>query len=146
MSIKENETLVRNFFEGTNKICGDIEKLSTIGDNYVAPGFVAHYSTGDMNRDQYFKYSAGTCSAIPDLLQTVEDIIAQGDKVVVRISLQGTHKGNFGGIPATGKKVKIHGAFIFRISQNKITEVWAFPDEMGILRQLGIIPEVISRK
>jgi predicted ester cyclase len=146
MSIKENEALVRNYFNDTNKYNGDIEKLRGIWDSYFAPGFVAHYSTGDMDREQYFKYGAGTSSAFPDLIQTVEDIISQVDKVAVRISLQGTHKGNFGGIPATGRKGKIQAALIFKIAQGKFIEVWAFPYEMGLLRQLGIIPEVLSRK
>jgi predicted ester cyclase len=65
--------------------------------------------------------------------------------VAARITLRGTHKGNFSGVPATSREANIQAALICRISQNKIAEVWAYPNELGLLRQLGVIPCGISR-
>ena len=76
--------------------------------------------------------------AFPDLTLTVEDIIAEGDKVVVRFIGRGTHKGDLGGIPATGAKTEAGAIEIFHIVDGKIVEVWEISDRLGILQQLGM--------
>jgi steroid delta-isomerase-like uncharacterized protein len=146
MSVKENETLVRNYFKDFNSLKGDSTKfIDTISKKYFAVDIIAHYSSGDLNLEQYSKYGMSLVIAFPDLQQNVEDILAQGDRVAARITLRGTHKGAFSGVPATGREADIQAALICRISQNKIAEVWAFPNELGLLRQLGVIPTGISR-
>lgn len=78
-------------------------------------------------------------SAFPDLTFTIEDHIAEGDRVVTRWSAVGTHKGDFQGIPATGKRVQISGTDIDRIENGKIAECWMSMDELGLLQQLGVV-------
>jgi predicted ester cyclase len=75
--------------------------------------------------------------AFPDRTDTVEEIIADGDMVGLLFKLAGTHKGNFFGIAPTGKRIDIHEAGIFRLSDGKIVDAWFMADEVGLLRQLG---------
>ena len=78
--------------------------------------------------------------AFPDLHFSVENIIAEGDKVVARYTMSGTHKGELMGIPATGKTIAITGIDILRIAEDKIIEHWGISDELGMMQQLGVIP------
>lgn len=75
--------------------------------------------------------------AIPDRVDVIEDIIADGDQVGLLFRITGTHLGNFYGIPPTGKKIDIYEAAIFRLADGKITEAWFMADEAGLLKQLG---------
>lgn len=76
-------------------------------------------------------------TAFPDLRLTVEDVIAEGDKVAAHWTLRGTHQGSFMGIPATGKTASTTGITIYRLAQGKITEYWGSFDALGLMRQLG---------
>ena len=81
-------------------------------------------------------------SAFPDMQATVEDVVAEGDKVVTRVTLRGTHQGEveeFG--PPTGKQVEIEGITIHRIEDGKIVEEWERYDNLGVMQQLGLAPE-----
>ena len=79
-------------------------------------------------------------SAFPDLSVQVEDIIAEGDKVVMRATTSGTHQGEFMGIAATGKKVSFGEIHVIRIAGGKMVEHWGIEDQMGMMQQLGVIP------
>ena len=79
-------------------------------------------------------------AAIPDLEITVEDIIAEGDKVFDRVSWRGTHQGELMGIPPTGKQVTVTEMHICRIVGGKVAERWSQWDALGMLQQLGAIP------
>ena len=79
-------------------------------------------------------------SAFPDLQQTIEDQIAEGEKVATRLTGRGTHQGELMGIPPTGNRVEAPGIVINRISGGKIAESWANYDAMGMMQQLGVIP------
>jgi len=79
-------------------------------------------------------------TAFPDLHGTIEDLIAEGDKVVDRMTCEGTHQGMFMGAPPTGKRVKWSFIDINRIVDGKIVEHWAEVDTMGIMQQLGLVP------
>jgi len=79
-------------------------------------------------------------NAFPDIHFTVEDQIAEGDKAVIRWTARGTHKGEFQGIPPTGKQVVVTGIGIFRVANGKLVEGWTNADLLGILQQLGAIP------
>lgn len=76
-------------------------------------------------------------AAFPDMSSTEEDIIAEGDKVVVRRTLRGTHKGDFMGIPASGKPINVSGVWLAHLTGGKIKEQWVYFDVMGMLRQIG---------
>ncbi len=78
--------------------------------------------------------------AFPDLHIQIEDLIAEGDKVVARLTYQGTHLGDFMGIPPSGKKLSESGIAIDALKDGKIVEHWVVRDDLGLLQQLGVIP------
>ena len=80
---------------------------------------------------------ASVFSAIPDLHVSEQEIIAQGDNVVVRVVVEGTHKGNLLGIPATGKHLRWDGVDLYRLSNGKVTDDWAGDDWLAIMIQTG---------
>jgi predicted ester cyclase len=79
-------------------------------------------------------------TAFPDLHLTIEDLIAEGDKVVDRQTARGTHQGTFMGIPPTGKQITVTAMNISRIVGGKIVEHWVELDTLGMLQQLGVVP------
>ena len=79
-------------------------------------------------------------AAFPDLHVTMEDMIAEGDRVVVRWTASGTHKGDLMGIAPTGRRVTVTGIAIDRIAGGKTVEHWEVFDQMGLMQQLGVIP------
>ena len=79
-------------------------------------------------------------TAFPDGNTSIEDVIAEEDRVVARITFNGTHEAEIEGIPATGKKVSMPGITIFRLDNGKIVEGWVANDHLGMMQQLGAIP------
>ena len=77
--------------------------------------------------------------AYPDLHVTVEDLIAEGDKVVTRNSVTGTHQGEYMGLPPTGRSVAYNEIFVFRFADGRIAETWGVVDVLSQMRQLGAI-------
>jgi steroid delta-isomerase-like uncharacterized protein len=80
-------------------------------------------------------------TAFPDLQQSIEDQFAEGEKVATRLTGRGTHQGDLMGIAPTGNRVEAPGIVINRISGGKIAESWANYDAMGMMQQLGVIPQ-----
>jgi predicted ester cyclase len=76
----------------------------------------------------------------PDLEWRIDDLIAEGDKVVARTTMRGTQLGPFFGIPPTGKRVEMTGVHIMRVADGKIIEHWGSNDDLGLMHQLGAIP------
>jgi steroid delta-isomerase-like uncharacterized protein len=139
MSTEENKALMRHFYEEVfNK-----RNLAAI-DDFIAPNFVNHSASqlgmtgGDLEHVKQF-VSLGL-QAFPDLHYTVEDLIAEGDQVVARLTISGTQQGAFLGIPATGKHTTISDIEIFRITNGKAVENWVQADILGWLQQLGALP------
>jgi predicted ester cyclase len=81
-------------------------------------------------------------TAFPDGHAALEDLIAEGDKVVWRYTFRGTHQGEFMGVPATGKVVTYTGIIISRIAGGKFVEDWESFDALGLMQQLGAIPQI----
>ena len=79
-------------------------------------------------------------AAFPDLQITNEEILADGDRAVLRWSAQGTHEGELAGIPATGKRVRMTGIDILRIAEGKVVERWGEYSSLELMQQLGVIP------
>jgi steroid delta-isomerase-like uncharacterized protein len=79
-------------------------------------------------------------AAFPDLHITLEDVIGEGDKVATRGYFTGTHQGEFNGIPATGKQVKVSYIDLWRVENGKAVENWVQMDMIGLMQQLGVIP------
>ncbi|MBM3811106.1 MAG: ester cyclase [Acidimicrobiia bacterium] len=84
--------------------------------------------------------ASGYFTAFPDLTFTIEDIIDAGDKVIVRYTGSGTHKGPLAGVAPTNKRVSAGGITILRFQGDKVAESWAYWDALGLMRQLGAVP------
>ena len=80
-------------------------------------------------------------AAFPDLRFEINDLIAEGDKVAAYVTMRGTHLGEFMGVPATGKSVEYDIIDIIRLQDGMCTEHWGVDDQLGLLKQLGVIPE-----
>ncbi len=134
---EENKAIVRRDFEEVwNQ--GNLVVADEIFDaNYVAHGLGVELPPGPEGFKQFVSVYR---SAFPDLHFTIEDQIAEGDRVVVRWTTRGTHKGELMGIPATGKPVVVTGIDIFHISSGKVVESWTNWDALGMMQQLGVIP------
>jgi len=114
-------------------------------DENVAPDFVRHDLGGrpDIVGPEGVKLFVGVLrAAFPDIQMTVEDVIGEGDKVVVRYTARGTHSGVFQGIAPTGRKVTWAGINIYRVEGGKAVETWQLADALGLMQQLGVVPRV----
>lgn len=93
--------------------------------------------------DAYRRYVLELHEAFPDIHFEIDDQIAEGDEVVTRWTMTGTHEGDLMGIPPTGRQVIVEGITISRLSRNRIAESWTEWDCIGLLHQIGVIPEVV---
>ena len=112
-------------------------------EEIYAPGYVGHDPSNpeDVRGPEAAKQAAADYRrAFPDLRVTVEDLIAEGDKVVARLRFRGTHLGDLEGIAPTGRRVDCTGIVVSRMEGGKIAEDWANFDDLGLMRQLGAIP------
>ena len=109
-------------------------------DALIAADYDGHSSTEFDGHDGAKQFVPVLRSAFPDFRFVIEDQLAEGDKVVTRWSLQGTHEGPFQGIPPTGRRMTMAGITIFRIAAGRIIEGWTNEDVLGMLQQIGAIP------
>jgi steroid delta-isomerase-like uncharacterized protein len=120
----------------------------SVADEVFAPNY-AHYdpSTPDFGRgpDSEKKRAALYRAAFPDLHLTIEDVIAEGETVMTRWSCRGTHKGDLNGIAPTGKQITISGLTVARVSNGKIVEGYVNWDALGLMQQLGVVPQLVNR-
>jgi steroid delta-isomerase-like uncharacterized protein len=137
MSLEENKALVRRFVEEVQSQ----HKLTAV-DEIMDPNMIEHYGqpTSLNSVEAFKKFFAGFIAAFPDVKAVIHNQVAEGDKVVTHKTFHGTHKGEFMGIPPTGKKVALELIDIFRIDRGKLIEHWAVADMMSIMQQLGAIP------
>lgn len=113
-------------------------------DQLFVPDYI-HHDPGlppelQSGRDAYKQLVTVFRTGFPDIKVTVEDMVAEEEKVVARWSWRGTNQGEFQGIPPTGKQVTGSGISIHRIAEGKIAEAWVNFDTLGMLQQLGVIP------
>jgi steroid delta-isomerase-like uncharacterized protein len=138
MSAEQNKTLVRRFVD-------EVQSGSNIDaiDELCSPEFVNHSAPPRVpsNREGVKQVTAMFRQAFPDSYFTVEDMIAEGDKVATRKTFHGTHQGEFMGIPPTGQQVSIRLIDIVRIVDGRVVEHWAMGDNLGMMQQLGVIPQ-----
>lgn len=137
MSVEENKALVRRHVEEAwNK--GNLSVL----DEIMAPNLVNHNAPPGItpDREGFKQIISMHRKAFSDLHVTVEDMVAEGDKVVNRWTVSGTHKGEYMGIAPTGKQVTLTGISIHRIEGGKIVEQWHEVDMLGLMQQLGVVP------
>ena len=137
MAAEENRTTIRRFLEELF----NQQDMSAI-DRYLAPEYVDHVVPPGVppTRDGFRQFIGMFFTALPDFHYTIEDVLANGDKVAVRLTAQGTQQGEFMGIPPTGKQATWGEMHIGRMQNGKIVEHWGQIDNMGMLQQLGVIP------
>jgi steroid delta-isomerase-like uncharacterized protein len=120
----------------------DAEVISSTIDAVVAPDAVIRtpVPSGATGAEALKVVFLTLHRGLPDLRVTVEDLIAEGDKVVSRNSVTGTHLGEYLGLQPTGKSISYNEIFIFRFADGRIAETWGVVDGLSQLRQLGAIP------
>jgi steroid delta-isomerase-like uncharacterized protein len=131
MSLEENKALVRRWIDVYNT-----HNLDSF-DEFVAPEYYDH--TNKVDKEGLRQLFIMGFTGFPDWHEVIDDIIAEGDKVWIRISYTGTHTGEFMGIAPTGKKVTMAGVDIYRIEKGKLVEYWHVSDQMNFNVQLGLI-------
>ena len=153
MSVEENKALLRAWFdppEGweklNNAIHGAEDPKVKIEEFYrkarlevFAPDFVYHDTRGDMDLESYIQFDTALWMGVPDMNISIKDIVGEEDRVMARFHLAGTHKGDFLGIPATGKELDMGGMLACRIVEGKFTELWVFTDRLGLMQRLGVV-------
>jgi len=142
MATEQDKALIRRFIEELFN-----QGNMSLADEILAPNFVENEQLppGIPNGREGVKVmSTMLRSAFPDFKATIEDILAEGDKVVIRMTWSGTHKGEFMGIPATGKSISIGVIDIIRIAGGKLVEHWGQMDSMGLMQQIGAIPAPVE--
>jgi steroid delta-isomerase-like uncharacterized protein len=141
---EHNKAVVRRLIEEVmNK-----GNLSSV-DEFFTPNYQHHDpSSPDFGRGPESEKQLVTLyrNAFPDLRLTIEDIIAEGDTVMVRWSSRGTHKGELNGIAPTGKQVNGSGITVARLANGKIAESYVSWDALGLMQQLGVVPELGKAK
>jgi steroid delta-isomerase-like uncharacterized protein len=121
----------------------------SVADELFTPNYAHHDpSTPDVGRGPESEKKRATLyrTAFPDLRLTIEDIIAEGETVMACWSCRGTHKGDLSGIAPTGKQVTISGVSIARFTGGKMAEGWVNWDALGLMQQLGVVPELAKAK
>ena len=133
MSAQENKRLIRHFFEGVNS--RDMTAFEVF-----APDALHHHPFPGTppGREGNKQGMLILFAAFPDWQTTIEDLIAEGDKVVVRMTQRGTHQGTFFGLVATGQQVSVAGIAIFRLRHGQIVEEWLLTDQFKAMQQLGV--------
>jgi steroid delta-isomerase-like uncharacterized protein len=135
MSTEQNKATVRRFHEEVwNK--GNAKAV----DEFVAANYLLHMPLPDQSIAGLKFFVSMIHQAFPDWHETVEDVIAEGDKVVLRGVIRGTQQGEYMGIPASGKSIVMKAIHIFRLENGKIAEDWGEADSLGMMQQLGVIP------
>lgn len=136
MSAEENKAIIRRWVDGLNR------KDFTIVDELISEDYVYHVPGGpEIKGPQGLKQMfTGTVAAFPDSKYTIDDIVAEGNIVALHMTLKATNKGDYLGIPATGKSITLQLAFFYRLSGGKIVEARQFMDSLTMFQQLGVSP------
>ena len=136
MTAEEN-TLIMERFTSEFLTTGD----AALAEEFVSPDIVLHFAGQQQRgRDTYLAVVAANADTFEDLVWTVEEMVADGDAVAVRYTMTGTHRGEFAGIPPTGKAVVAQSMAFYRLADGQIVEERAQLDMLGIIQQLGAAP------
>ena len=134
MSEEDNKAVIRRWIEAYNE--RDMQAQADI----LAPSYVAHFpgAPGPLDSEAWTQSIAAFTEAFPDLRLTVEEIVSEGDMVSARVAFEGTHRGEFQGLPPTGKKVAFSSMEFNRVVGGKVEEHWVEIDLLGLVQQLGV--------
>ena len=129
-----NKTVVKQYWEGKFN-----QRRPEILDEFQTQDVQYHSPSMQLNGIEEYKQAYNMyLSAFHDTQITIEELIAEGDKVMSRVSMHCTHKGAFEGIPPTGKELTLRAFTVFRLVDGKIAEEWELVDELGMMHQLGM--------
>jgi steroid delta-isomerase-like uncharacterized protein len=141
---ESNKAVVRRLIEEVwNK--GNLQ----VADELYSPSYAHHdASTPDVGRGPESEKKRATLyrNAMPDFNLKIEELFADGETVTARWSCRGTHKGDLNGIAPTGKQIAITGISIVRFAGGKMVEGWVSWDALGLMQQLGVVPELAKAK
>jgi steroid delta-isomerase-like uncharacterized protein len=137
MSVEENKRIAQSFYDDVFN-AGKLEKL----DELLADDFVEHEVFPGLRPDregvkQFFQL---TRSAFPDVRVTAEFMVGEGDLVATHAKFEGTHQGEFAGIPATGKRISVELIDIVKFRDGRAIEHWGITDQLSMMQQLGVVP------
>jgi steroid delta-isomerase-like uncharacterized protein len=136
MSTDENKAVVRRFIDETF-VKGNPESV----DDLVSASFVPHtWPSVQPGRESLKQTVARMASGLSDVAFDIQDMIAEGDRVAVRVTARATHEGDFMGMPAAGKRYEIAEIHIFRLENGLIAEHWHVADMLGMMKQIGAMP------
>ncbi|MEM4290433.1 MAG: ester cyclase [Nitrososphaerota archaeon] len=142
MTAEQNKTVVRKIIEEVNRDHSD-SNIDNILSKFYSGEFVYH-GTGageTLDRNGIKEFLSIYFAAFPDMNLEIQDLVAEGDKVVYRMTAKGTHKGDLIGIPATGRTFSVRTIGIMMFKDGKVVEEWENFDELGVFRQLGLVRE-----
>jgi steroid delta-isomerase-like uncharacterized protein len=141
MTAESNKALMQRFTQFINTASEEL------AGELISPGAIFHVP----GRAEPMRGPAGYLAIIgmmrggfPDIQWTLEETIAEGDKVAARFTMRGTHEGTFYGVPPTGKKIEVNAMNIYRFSNSEILEEHGQPDLLGLLQQIGAVPTSIA--
>ena len=135
MTIEENKALVRRFIDAVFEH-GSLQAV----DALVTEDFVPHTFPGTTDREGLKRAMGRVAEGLADTEFTIDDLIAEGDRVVARLTASATQVGEFMGMPPSGKRYTIEEIHIFVVGDGKISEHWHQFDQLGMMRQLGAMP------
>jgi predicted ester cyclase len=136
MSIEENKEIVRRYQVAYNS--NTLDALNEIvAADVLTPKIMPGLPPGIEGAKAVHRT---TLLGMPDFHTAIDELVAEGDKVVARVTMTGTHTGDFWGMPATGRRVEFTGMYMVRIEGGKIVEHWGEEDGVGLLQQLGFMP------
>lgn len=135
MFIEQNKSTARHFFMAQDQHKGPLDEAICAPDYTAA---IAGFPV--MDRTGHSHFGAAFYQGFPDLLHTIETTMGEGDQVTVHFTLHGTHRGDFMGNPPTGKTVTVSAIAILCFVEGKVVQLQAVFDQMGLMRQLGLLP------
>jgi len=135
LSTATHKAIVRRYIEQVLN-----EQRHDLAEEFLAENIELHGSGIPPGLEVVKQWFATFAAAFPDGHTVIEDVVAEGDRVVARTTFNGTHQAEIEGISATGKKVSMPGITIFRLDNGKIAEGWLLNDNLSLMRQLGVIP------
>ena len=132
----QNSEIARDFLGTVDR--NDWDHLREIlTDDYVMefPG------QPNLDKEAFVQFCVGWYAAFPDLTHNIQETVCEDNRVAIRIVVRGTHEGEFMGLPATGRTIAMNSLGIATVRDGRVARLWALPDVMGMMQQLGAVPE-----
>jgi len=140
MSVEQHKEINRRIVEALN--ARDYDAL----DQWFAPDVLAHHPYGPpmQGRDEMKRFMKMARVAFPDLRLSTHEMVGEGDTLITKYVAEGTHQGDYMGVPASGKPVRFAGVQILRFANGKIVDDWEIWDQLGMMQQMGLLPAPTS--